>query len=130
MGRTDKTFRPAKFETTTPVIALDIVSGNYFKVGNHLRSLAREGHPEMAWHWFVFPAVTMYVAAFEAFLQERLSVEFRDFSDSDDPRRDQTLSRIGDLKAQSKSSAKSMASGPEQISHEVPRKFPVASRTG
>lgn len=43
-------------------------------VANHLRSLSNLGHGNLPDHYFVFPTVTMFVAAFEAFLQEQLEL--------------------------------------------------------
>jgi hypothetical protein len=56
-----------------PIKSLSIISTNYFKVGNHLHALSKTGQNDLPPHYFTFPAIIMYVSAFEAFIQEQLA---------------------------------------------------------
>ena len=79
-----KYFTPKKLTESEPFISYTIISGNYFKVANRLRSFTRTGHDGLQDHYFVFPAVTMFVAAFEAFLQEHLAYALRNEKEQSD----------------------------------------------
>jgi hypothetical protein len=82
------------------MIGFTIISGNYFKVANHLLELAHTGRGDLPSHYFVFPAAAMFVAAFEAYLQEHLALLRRRVADSEEPDRDATLQHLDTLKAQ------------------------------
>jgi hypothetical protein len=53
--------------------SLVILSGNYFKTAAEFRSMAADDTSRWPGHFYVFPAVVMYMASFEAFLQEHLA---------------------------------------------------------
>jgi hypothetical protein len=63
--------------------------------------MSAQGGSRWPGHYYVFPAVTMYVAAFEAFLQEELALaEFR-LADRSDSQAAEWLNSIGAMKRQS-----------------------------
>lgn len=73
MTHPPNTFMPQPLTNRHPQQMFTRLAPNYFRVANELRDMAHCGTkwPE---HYYVLPAVAMYVAAFEAFLQEKLAL--------------------------------------------------------
>ena len=72
---------------------------NYFRVANELRNTAHNG-AKWPGHYYVFPAVVIYMASLEAFLQETLLFTRARIEESTDPATAAVLATIDDLKAQ------------------------------
>lgn len=100
MRRKATFFMPRKLLRPDVLPALSIISGNYFKVANHLRAGSRVGQGELPGHYFVFASVIMFVAAFEAFCQEHLALSRRGAAESKDPGSLATVELIDSLKSQ------------------------------
>ena len=77
-----------------------VLSGNYFKVANKLRVVAEGDTAPVATAGFVFAAVIMYMAAFEAFLQEHLTLSL--YSLEVEKEANDTIRLLEQLKVQSK----------------------------
>ena len=75
MGNSLKTFRAPHLAKLQTLDSFTVLSGSYFRVANELRAMASETE-RSRWpsHFYVFPAITMYIAAFEAFLKEHLAL--------------------------------------------------------
>lgn len=83
------------------MIGFTIISGAYFKVANDLRELARSGLNDRPGHFYVFPSIAMYMAAFEAFIQEHLAYSRYSVMRSDRPNTARELVKLDALKNQS-----------------------------
>jgi hypothetical protein len=77
-----------------------VLSGNYFSVANALRTIASGDTGTVPIAGYVFAAVVMYVAAFEAFLQEHLTLSL--FSLEKSKGEDGVLRLLEQLKMQEK----------------------------
>lgn len=100
MATHPRTFQPKALADREPIVGYSIISGNYFKVADDLRALSRTGRDDRPGHYYVFPALVMYVAAFEAFIQENLA--FSRFSAAQSPTsHDEELTHLDALKNQS-----------------------------
>jgi len=95
-------FRPRPLRNREARASLSNLSGNYFKAANEFRAMAVTEGSRWPGHFYVFPAVTMYVASFEAFLQEHLALYRFHLERSDDARKATHIERINALKAQQK----------------------------
>jgi hypothetical protein len=73
MALHSRTFQPPAFAGRERVVGYTHLSGQYFKVANDLREQAADGWRDRPGHYYVFPCIVMYIAAFEAFLQEHLA---------------------------------------------------------
>ena len=69
-----QTFTPSQLRNTKPVENLTVVSRAYFRVANELAEKSRGDNGGSPGHFYVFPAVSMYWAAFEAYLYEQLAL--------------------------------------------------------
>lgn len=93
---------PRSLADREPIPSLAILSGNYFKTAAHFRAMAAEDKARWPGNFYVFPAVVMYTAAFEAFLQEHLAFSRFRLEKSQDARNADDLKQIDALKAQEK----------------------------
>lgn len=75
-----------------------ILSGNYFRVANTLRTIASGDAGPVPIAGYVFAAVIMYMAAFEAFLQEHLTLSL--FAMEESKAADSSLRLLEQLKMQ------------------------------
>ncbi len=82
-----------------PLKSFTSLAPNYFRVANELRDTAHRG-AKWPRHYYAFPAVVMYMAAFEAFLQETLAFARGRIEESADPATVALLATIDALKAQ------------------------------
>lgn len=100
MASTSKLFTPRPLADREALASLPILSDSYFKVANEFRAMAATERSRWPGHFYVFPAITMYTAAFEAFLQEHLALSRFSIEGSDDPQKLHHLERINTLKGQ------------------------------
>lgn len=70
----NSTFTPRGLKDVDGLPSLSIQSGRYFQVANEFREMARSETSTWPGNMYVVPAIAMYTAAFEAFLQERLAL--------------------------------------------------------
>lgn len=101
MGSPSSFFTPRSFSGDRAISGYSIISGNYFKVANDLRAMTRTGHEGRPGHYYVFPSVAMYVASFEAFIQEHLAFSRRSLTDSRKPEAALEIDLLDALKDQS-----------------------------
>lgn len=102
MASREDIFRPASFPPVKSIEGYSIISGNYFKVANDLRAMAEKGFGGQSGRHYVFPCVVMYVAAFEAFLQEHLAFSrFRVATSANQEGATEMLEKLDSLKNQS-----------------------------
>ncbi|MEO8158006.1 MAG: hypothetical protein ABI648_09435 [Betaproteobacteria bacterium] len=102
MANASQTFTPRPLADQDPIKSPHILSGNYFKTAAEFRSMAADDKSRWPGHFYVFPAVVIYTAAFEAFLQEHLAFSRFHLETSDSPTKDADLERIDALKMQQK----------------------------
>lgn len=102
MANASRTFTPRPLADREPIKSLVILSGNYFKTAAEFRSMAADEKSRWPGHFYVFPAVVMYTAAFEAFLQEHLAFSRFRLEPLDSPTKAADLERIDALKMQQK----------------------------
>jgi len=93
------TFMPRPLAGSDSLKSFTSLAPNYFRVANELRDTAHRG---AKWpdHYYVFPAVVIYMASFEAFLQETLTFASARIGESTDPNTKTVLVTIDALKAQ------------------------------
>jgi|GEM_PF-1836978 len=93
------TFMPRPLAGRDSLKSFTSLAPNYFRVANELRDTAHRG---AKWpdHYYVFPAVVIYMASFEAFLQEMLTFTRARIGESTDPNTVAVLATIDALKAQ------------------------------
>lgn len=93
------TFMPRPLSGRDPLKSFTSIAPSYFRVANELRE---KSHGGAKWpgQYYVFPAVVMYMTAFEAFLQELLTLGRAKLEDSPDSATTSILSIIDELKAQ------------------------------
>ncbi len=117
VGHTDKTFVPAalKGKQGEALRVAVLVSTNYYRVANHLRRLAHEGSAPLTRYELVFTCVTMFVAAFEAYVQERLAIEMDKLRDLDTPESRSRSALLLDLKEQRELKLESNPAQPEYV---------------
>lgn len=95
-----KVFTPLALRDRESLASLSILSSSYFRVANELRAMAAADNSSWPGRSYVFPAVTMYTAAFEAFLQEHLALSAFHLEKSNDAQNSCNLEHISDLKTQ------------------------------
>jgi hypothetical protein len=100
MANSLQLFTPRPLADREALASLSILSDSYFKVANEFRAMAVTEHSRWPGHFYVFPAITMYTAAFEAFLQEHLALSRFGIEGSDDVQKLSRIESINTLKAQ------------------------------
>ena len=95
-----KMFTPVALRDRETLKSLPILSISYFRVANELRAMASADNSSWPGHFYIFPAVTMYTAAFEAFLQEYLALSAFRLEQSNDAQNTSNIERINALKTQ------------------------------
>lgn len=71
----DNSFTPRELKGRDGLVAISVLSRNYFTVAQDLRERSKYDQAERPGHYYVFPAVIMYAAALEAFFSELLALE-------------------------------------------------------
>jgi hypothetical protein len=96
-------FTPRPLADREALPNLVVLSDNYFRVANEFRTMAATDRARWPGHFYIFPAITMYAAAFEAFLQEHLALSRFMIEDSEDAQKSIHIEHINALKAQQRS---------------------------
>lgn len=94
-----KMFTPVALRDRGALKSLPILSISYFRVANELRAMASADNSSWPGHFYIFPAVTMYTAAFEAFLQEHLTLSAFRLEQSSDAQDTSNIEHISKLKS-------------------------------
>jgi hypothetical protein len=93
------TFMPRHLAGRDSLKSFTSLAPNYFRVANELRDTAHDG-AKWPGHYYVFPAVVIYMASFEAFLQETLTFTRARIEESTDPATVAFVATIDALKTQ------------------------------
>lgn len=94
-------FTPKRFkalQASDAPASFAILSGNYFRVANTLRTIASDNTGTVPAAGYIFAAVIMYMAAFDAFLQEHLTLSL--FAAEETKAEDSTVRLLEQLKMQ------------------------------
>ena len=92
------TFIPKDLANTEAMRSFSSLSPGYFKVANELRLSAHDGKTPI--FSYVFPSIVFFLAAFQAFLQEHLTLSHAMHEGLTDPRANDLLVKLESLKVQ------------------------------